>query len=177
MKSIAAHWYKDTQNTNQNKVLRVEVNNEIKQNNYFDFEWQIPALEYKNQVPPCMIVLLHLKHSPAPALSGWCGNAFCYHPPAELNCWAQPIHWQKKEKNIRKEQKVWKVLRDVHLYRCPGTHAVLSLDKHLGVNGHIIFRSAVFIKLLVKLKIIIYASVIKNMSKYMNLTLKKLLLL
>lgn len=120
----------------------------IAANHALIFTWmKSPALQSH---PGHLWLLLLLKYSKRPALSGLCGNARCFPPRgAEL---LRPaffslfffffffLNWLSVERKINNQ-----ILKEQHVKstcissQIPSTHGVLSVDKHSAVSGHIIF--------------------------------------
>lgn len=120
----------------------------IAANHALIFTWmKSPALQSH---PGHLWLLLLLKYSKRPALSGLCGNARCFPPcGAEL---LRPaffslfffffffLNWLSVERKINNQ-----ILKEQHVKstcissQIPSTHGVLSVDKHSAVSGHIIF--------------------------------------
>lgn len=109
--------------TNQNKgfkVLRLEVNNEIKQNNHFDFEWKALLLSIKIKSHPvwlCFSILNTVQHQL------WVGGVVTHSATSPLLRWTvEPSLFTG-----RKKRKIfWKSRRCEKYW---GT-CILSLPRH-----------------------------------------------
>lgn len=148
MKRTATPWHQDM-HTNQSKCLKVIVClsagskswNQTKQSPitpWFSLEWKSPVLQHGATVTPwydcdCRAILNTVQ---GPALSGRCGNAFCYLPPTPPSSWTvEPSLLCGKRKN-KHSRVFWKSGRcEAHWGTCilslPGPHGIPSVDKHL----------------------------------------------